>query len=114
MPPTDADLVDRALAGDRGAFAALVERHAPALRRACRRALNDPDAAADAAQDTVVTAMLSLHQLRDGDRFGSWLVGIGLNHCRHVLRTRRHAALDDGDLAAPPPDLDAALDAQAA
>ena len=37
--------------------------------------------AADAAQDAVLTAMLSL----DGcgaEAFGSWLVGIGLNACR--------------------------------
>src|SRR4051812_10732579 len=68
---TDADLVHRARAGDRGASAALVERHVDALRRACRKALKDPDAAADAAQDAVLTALLSLERLRDGDRFGA-------------------------------------------
>jgi RNA polymerase sigma factor (sigma-70 family) len=113
---TDADLVARARAGDRAAFARLVERHAHALRRACRRALKDPDAAADAAQDAVLTALLSLDRLRDGDRFGAWLVGIGLNHCRHTLRTRARAHEDLGERDAPAPaeDLDAALDADAA
>jgi RNA polymerase sigma factor (sigma-70 family) len=109
---TDADLVHRARAGDRGAFAALVERHVDALRRACRKALKDPDAAADAAQDAVLTALLSLERLRDGGRFGAWLVGIGLNHCRHALRTRTHAEI--GEAPAEAPDLDAALDADAA
>lgn len=113
--PTDADLLARARQGDRSAFAALVERHAPALRRACRRALRDPDAAADAAQEAVLTALLSLERLRDDDRFGAWLVGIGLNHCRHALRSRTptvHADLDHA--AADSPDLDAALDAERA
>jgi RNA polymerase sigma-70 factor, ECF subfamily len=116
-PTTDVDLVARARAGDRAAFAQLVERHAPALRRACRRALRDPDAAADAAQDAVLTALLSLERLRDGDRFGAWLVGTGLNHCRHALRTRPRAHADLGEddrTAAPAEDLDAALDADAA
>ena len=30
--------------------------------------------------------MLSLDRLRDDDRFGAWLVGIGLNACRAMLR----------------------------
>ena len=30
--------------------------------------------------------MLSLDRLRDDDRFGAWLVGIGLNTCRAMLR----------------------------
>jgi RNA polymerase sigma factor (sigma-70 family) len=115
VTPTDADLVARARTGDRAAFAQLVVRHAPALRRACRRALRDPDAAADAAQDAVLTALLSLERLRDGDRFGAWLVGIGLNHCRHALRTRATTPLeDDAGGPAAPDDLDAALDADAA
>jgi RNA polymerase sigma factor (sigma-70 family) len=82
--PSDADLVRRAHGGDRDAFAALVERHHDTLVRCCRRMVGD--AAPDAAQDAVVTAMLSLDRLRDDDRFGAWLVGIGLNTCRAMLR----------------------------
>ncbi len=85
MPVSDAVLVRRARGGDRRAFAALAERHYPALVRICAR-LVGRDAAADAAQDAVVTAMLSLDRLRDDDRFGAWLLGIGLNHGRARLR----------------------------
>ena len=42
--------------------------------------------AADAAQDAVVTAMLSLDRLRRPESFAAWLVGIGLNACRAQLR----------------------------
>jgi DNA-directed RNA polymerase specialized sigma24 family protein len=48
---TDAELVQAARAGDRGAFAALVDRHRPLLLALCRRALSDPLAAEDAAHD---------------------------------------------------------------
>ena len=82
--PSDADLVRRARGGDRDAFAALVQRHYATLLRCCRRMVGD--SALDAAQDAVVTAMLSLGRLRDDDRFGAWLVGIGLNTCRAQLR----------------------------
>lgn len=82
--PSDADLVRRARGGDRDAFAALVERHHATLVACCRRLVGD--SAADAAQDAVLTALLSLDRLRDDDRFGAWLVGIGLNTCRARVR----------------------------
>jgi hypothetical protein len=62
-----------------------VARHHATLVRCCRR-LVGADAALDAAQDAVVTALLSLDRLRRDDAFGAWLVGIGLNACRAVLR----------------------------
>jgi RNA polymerase sigma factor (sigma-70 family) len=82
---SDPDLVRRARGGDRDAFAALIERHHAALLRSCRRMVG-AQGAADAAQDAVVTAMLSLDRLRRPEAFGSWLVGIGLNACRAQLR----------------------------
>jgi hypothetical protein len=84
--PSDAVLVRRARGGDRAAFAELVERHYATLVACCRRMVGD--SAYDAAQDAVLTAMLSLDRLRDADRFGAWLVGIGLNACRATLRVR--------------------------
>lgn len=97
--PSDADLVRQARRGDRDAFAALVDRHHATLVRCCRRMVGD--AALDAAQDAVITAMLSLDRLRDDDRFGAWLVGIGLNACRAMLRERPVAA--PADDSAPDP-----------
>src|SRR3954452_2282136 len=85
MPDTDAVLVRRARGGDRDAFASLVRRHRPLLLRSCARMVGD-DGAADAAQDAVLTAMLSLDRLRQPASFGAWLVGIGLNACRALLR----------------------------
>ena len=83
--PSDADLVRRARGGDRDAFATLIERHHAVLLRSCRRMVG-AQGAADAAQDAVVTAMLSLDRLRRPESFGAWLVGIGLNAGRAQLR----------------------------
>ena len=80
----DAVLVRRARGGDRDAFATLVARHHTTLLACCRRMVGER--ASDAAQDAVLTAMLSLDRLRDGAKFGPWLVGIGLNACRTMLR----------------------------
>jgi uncharacterized protein len=115
MPPDDATLVQRARDGDRDAFASLVARHGSLLRATTRRAAPDSDLAADAAQEAVLTAMLSLDRLRDDAAFGPWLAGIGLNATRHLARERRHATAPGGDdRAAEDIDLDAALDEQRA
>jgi RNA polymerase sigma factor (sigma-70 family) len=69
---SDAELVSAARAGDRDAFAALVERHLAALLQACH-------GSADAAQEAVLIALTSLAALRDDAAFGPWLRGIGRN-----------------------------------
>ena len=88
----DAALVEAARAGDRAAFAALLARHRPLLATMCRRALGDDDRAEDAAQEAILQALLSLDRLRQPERFGSWLVGIGLNVCRRWHRSHGREA----------------------
>ena len=98
-PPTDADLAAAARAGDRAAFGTLVERHQAALLRTCRRALGDPAAAAEVAQDAVLQALTGLPGLRDDGAFGPWLCGIGHNLARRTRRTPAPLPLE----AAPEP-----------
>ena len=88
----DRTLVSRAREGDCSAFARVIERHYPSLLSSCRRALRDTELAKDAAQQAVLTAMLGLGRLRDDDRFGAWLIGIGLNVCRSLMAPRRRSA----------------------
>lgn len=57
----------------------------------CRRMVPEGSLAEDAAQEAVLLALSDLHRLRDPERFGSWLAGIGLNVCRHWLRLRRQS-----------------------
>jgi RNA polymerase sigma factor (sigma-70 family) len=111
--PQDRALVSRARDGDRRAFAELVERHYPVLLSSCRRALRDAELARDAAQQTVLVAMLGLDRLREPDRFGAWLIGIGLNVCRSLIAPGRRTVAsfdliidrsDPGGPAAAEPD----------
>jgi RNA polymerase sigma factor (sigma-70 family) len=112
VPDTDSAVVEAARAGDRQAFATLVERHYGLLLATCRRAVGDPQTAADAAQEAVVTALLGLDRLRQDDRFAAWLVGIGLNLCRRALQERaRWARLDGIEPAAAGPGPDEAVHA---
>ena len=92
----DPALVAAARDGDRRAFAALVERHYGVLLATCRRATGNAEVAADAAQEAVVTALVGLDRLRDPDRFGAWLIGIGLNLCRRAMQERARWARADG------------------
>lgn len=82
----DAELVAVARTGDRDAFTLLLARHRPLVLRLCWRLLGSAESAEDAAQEACLQALLSLDRLREPRRFGPWLVGIGLNVCRHWLR----------------------------
>ncbi|HEX6453929.1 MAG TPA: bifunctional nuclease domain-containing protein [Trebonia sp.] len=96
-----AALVAAAQAGDKDAFGALATRYYPMTHAMCARFLGDGDRALDVTQEAVVTAMLSLDRLRDGERFGAWLTGIALNLCRRLVRNRDWASFSlDALLAA--------------
>lgn len=84
----DGELAERARRGDREAFGRLFEQHRPMLMAVCRRALEGYGGVDEVLQDTAVAALLGIARLRDPERFGSWLVGIGLNLCRRRLRDR--------------------------
>jgi RNA polymerase sigma factor (sigma-70 family) len=84
----DAKLVGSARLGDRAAFAVLLDRHYPLLLTLCRRMLDAAAPAEDAAQEAALQALVSLDRLRQPERFGPWLAGIGLNVCRRWLRRR--------------------------
>src|SRR5690606_22863885 len=91
---SDAELVMAACGGDRDAFGALISRHMATAIAAARTMLGGDGAAQDVAQDVAQEAMLhaylSLHTLREPERFGSWVYGIALNLCRSHLRARRY------------------------
>jgi len=98
----EADLVARALAGDRAAFGTLVERYAATARRVARAVLGDPDDADDAAQDGMLSALLKLEQYDPRRPFGPWLLRIVANAAtdRRRRRTvRRVEPLDPGLVA---------------
>ena len=91
-PEDDAALVERAVAGDRGAFRALYDRHRAAVHRLARAfATLDPDEADDVVQDTFVRAFGGIAKLGEPARFGAWLLTIARNRALSRLGRRRAA-----------------------
>ena len=87
----DGELVRKVLRGDREAFGVLVERYkALAVVRAFRRVRRASDAE-DIAQDAFVRAFVSLKNLRDPDKFRSWLLAIVANRARDWYRRKRES-----------------------
>jgi RNA polymerase sigma factor (sigma-70 family) len=58
------------------AFETLVTRHRPAVLTACRRILDRPEDAEDAAQATFVALLRNAEKIRDRRVLGSWLYGV--------------------------------------
>lgn len=86
---TDAELARQARAGDREAFAALVNRHAAMVRRIARAVLRHPDDADDAAQDAFLSAWQTLERFDPDRPFHSWLARLAVNAARDLRRRRR-------------------------
>ncbi len=75
----EADLVARAVAGERAAFGILVERYAGVARRVARAVLGNAEDADDAAQDAMLSALVKLDQYDARRPFGPWLLRIVAN-----------------------------------
>lgn len=86
--PTDDAHMLAAAAGDARAFAALVDRHQPALRRFCRSILGDEAAARDAAQETFLRLWAGRDRYRAEGHFVAFLFTLARNHCRSLQRRR--------------------------
>ena len=84
----EAELVRRAMTGDREAFGQLVEKYAPQARRLCRAILRNPDDADDAAQDAFLKAWVKLGQYNPKRPLGPWLLRIAANGATDLWRRR--------------------------
>jgi RNA polymerase sigma-70 factor (ECF subfamily) len=84
LPDEDA-IVAQAKAGDRSAFARLVEHYQSACFGLAWRLLGDPDQAADATQDAFIHAYHAIRSHRGG-AFRSWLLRITANASYDILR----------------------------
>jgi RNA polymerase sigma-70 factor, ECF subfamily len=106
--------VQRAIDGDQGAMRALWTRHAPHIDIVVRRLVGqDPDLAADIAQEVWIQIFRALPSFRGDSQFGTWAHRIAVNRTLNALRrTRRTAAMEvdvEDDIAAVEPEADRAL-----
>ena len=94
----DRELLARHAAGDRAAFGLIVERHRDRLWRVALRTLGDPDDAADAVQDALLSAYRAAGSFRGDAAVTTWLHRITVNACLDLVRrraSRPSVALDD-------------------
>src|SRR6266508_935022 len=99
---SDAELVSAAMAGDRGAFAAIYDRYADRLHDFCWSLLRDRDEAADATQDAFLVAAERLGQLRDPERLRPWLYAVARSQALRRAPARHRRRPRAGDRAGGP------------
>lgn len=87
MTCSDRELLAAHLAGDKHAFAELVERQRGRLWTIARGALDSPEDAAEAVQDALVRAHQGAARFRGESAVATWLVRILVNVC---LDRHRH------------------------
>lgn len=85
----DAELVVGAIAGDREAFGALLERHYNRIHGLAWQLTGSRADADDIAQDVCCTLAEKIASFRGEARFTTWLYGIVFNACRDLRRRRR-------------------------
>jgi RNA polymerase sigma factor (sigma-70 family) len=92
---TDTELSARAAAGDGGAFGELVDRHAPAARRAARLLLANDHDADDAVQDGFLAAWRAIDRYDRNRPFRPWLMRIVVNAARDLRRRQTVRRTDE-------------------
>ena len=115
----DETLVAGAIAGDRAAFAALVERHYDYVYRVAYRLAGNRADAEDIAQEVCVRLGRAIRGFKGAGRFTTWLYALTLNAVRDMARKgAREArkakeygaqALIEGEVAEEPDDAAARL-----
>lgn len=87
---SEAELVDRARAGDPAAFDVLCRRHGDRLLRQATLWCGDAGTAQDLVQETLIAAWRCLARYQGGCRFFTWLCAILIR--RHRMARRREWA----------------------
>ena len=84
----EGELIARSQQGNVAAFNQLVLAYQEMVYNVALRILGDPEAAADATQDALISAFQSIRSFRGGN-FKVWLLRIVTNACYDVLRSRK-------------------------
>jgi RNA polymerase sigma-70 factor, ECF subfamily len=95
----DRVLVERAMAGDRGAFNDLAALSVGRLYGVATLILRDPDRASDATQEALIAAWRDLSALRDPGRFDAWVHRVLVRACHtEARRDRRRRTVEIREL----------------
>ena len=83
--PSDALLVEKAVAGDHAAFELLVIKYQRRIERLIGRMVRDVDLVPDIAQETFIRAYRAIPQFRGDSAFYTWLYRIAVNTAKKTL-----------------------------
>lgn len=86
---SDGTIVRRVQGGQREAFQVLIERYEGMVFDLTHQYTEAPEDAEDLAQDAFIKAYRRIEDLKNPDRFASWLYGIALNLCRDYAKNVR-------------------------
>ena len=89
LPSEEAEWIRAAQAGDRSAFARLVERYWDRLYRWLYHLTRDRHAAEDLTQETFLRALAAVKTFRPGSNFRAWVFRIGHNNFVNQKRAER-------------------------
>lgn len=115
IKPSDKELIQAVMGGEKTAFAELYDRYGPLIRAICYDTTRNLTDAQDLAQDVFMRAYENLGHLRDPDLFGKWVVGIARLRCKEWRRRRsqgrgRHVGLEDAEPAIANPSNDGRIE----
>ncbi len=81
--------VEALKAGDRAAFARLVDIYSPKIYRLALKILNDPQDAEDVLQETFIKALRSLPSFEGRSSISTWLYRIAVNEALMLVRKHK-------------------------
>lgn len=88
-PISDAQAVERTLAGERDAYRVLVERHSRNVYQLAYRMMGNPHDAEEVVQEAFLRGYQKLKQFAGNANFGTWVYRIAANHAIDLLRQRK-------------------------
>lgn len=91
----DEIIVRRVLAGDREAFAELVDQYQKLVYHVANYYLRNSDEVDDAAQEVFFRSYRALDKYNPEYRFSTWLSGITRNYCLDILRKNGRVMMVD-------------------
>jgi RNA polymerase sigma factor (sigma-70 family) len=95
------DLVIRARNGDHDAFSALAAGAVDRLHRTAWLILRSDEDAADAVQESLLSAWLHIASVRDPDRFDAWLNRLVVHACYRLAKRRTRRKVVEIPMAVP-------------
>ena len=97
MPLTNAELVQRTLAGDESAFEELVRRYMGSVEATISKICDNCHDGQEIMQDTFIIAYIKLPQLKAPDNFPGWLNRIAARKSLQWHRDQKppHESFDD-------------------